>query len=243
MNLDQPKSVKLISRELKEIGFSVITPGEHSFGHLASLARRFGERLADTPSTPYSPTVFKEYDLRRASNSDISHYNDFCLGLVNGIGAKEKHLDAIFKTIDAASSKHIAQDPHFDRIPTLKFMLYVNDLSLASGAFCLAPGSHIWTIENFGPRDKRISHGTAGFLEKTRNIPSEILKCLKPIEGGAGTIIVFDTDCIHHQGIVQSGQANIIRSHYRSRGSFWAPVMNTPLAMLSSRMKDKMQKK
>ena len=240
---DQLKPINLISHELKADGFSVITRLEHGFGHLASLARRFDEHLAKTPYTPYRPTLFKEYDLHEAPNSDLSHYNDFCLGLINGIGAKEKHLDAIFKTIDTPDSKHIAQDPHFDRIPTLKFMLYVNDLSFAKGAFCLSPGSHIWTRENFGPGDKRDSHGTAGFLEKSRNIPGEILRRLKPIEGKAGTIIVFNTDCIHHQGIVQSGQANIIRAHYRSRDSFLTSIIKNPLAMLAGHIQDKMQKK
>ena len=29
----------------------------------------------------------------------------------------------VFQTLDTPNSRHSAQDPHFDRIPTLKFML------------------------------------------------------------------------------------------------------------------------
>ena len=162
---DQLKPINLISHELKADGFSVITRLEHGFGHLASLARRFDEHLTKTPYTPYRPTLFKEYDLHEAPNSDLSHYNDFCLGLINGIGAKEKHLDATFKTIDTPDSKHIAQDPHFDRIPTLKFMLYVNDLSFAKGAFVY----HLEAI-----------YGQERILDRvTRGIPMELPAFLK----------------------------------------------------------------
>jgi len=90
MILDQLKSIDLISFELKVDGFSVITSLEHSFGHLASLARRFDKLLVENPLTPYRPTIFKEYDLRRASNSDLSEYNNLCLSLIDGIGTKEK---------------------------------------------------------------------------------------------------------------------------------------------------------
>jgi ectoine hydroxylase-related dioxygenase (phytanoyl-CoA dioxygenase family) len=206
---------ELISYELKIDGFSVIESEAHGLSQLSSLACNFDNRFADKPATPYRPTIFKENDLSKPSNKDISRLNDFCLTLIDEIKAEQKHLDAIFATIDTPDSKHIAQDPHFDRIPTLKFMLYLNDLSYTSGAFCLSAGSHLWTKENFGPYHRRKSHGAPGFLEKSRNIPAHILRRLKPIEGKAGTIIVFDTDCIHHQGIVQTGQANIIRAHYR----------------------------
>lgn len=213
--MHQPKPKELINYELKIDGFSVIDSEAHGFRQLSSLACSVDDRFADSPLTPYRPTIYKENDLSQPSNKDISRFNDFCLALISEIKAEEKYLDAIFATLDTPDSKHIAQDPHFDRIPTLKFMLYLNDLLYTSGAFCLSPGSHLWTKENFGPYRRRKSHGAPGFLEKSRNIPAYILKRLKPIEGKAGTIIVFDTDCIHHQGIVQTGQANIIRAHYR----------------------------
>ena len=43
----------------------------------------------------------------------------------------------------------------------------------------------------------------------------EYIEKLSPVYGQAGTIIVFDTDCIHHQGIVLNGDCRIIRSHFR----------------------------
>lgn len=126
--------------------------------------------------------IFKENDLKKPANEDISHFNSFCLSMISGIDVKGKCLDAIFATIDTPDLKHIAQDPHFDRITNLKFMLCLNDLSYAFGAFCLSPGIHFWTKENFGPRNRRDPHSAAGHLEKSRNRPLLVVRRLKPIE-------------------------------------------------------------
>tara|TARA_A100001035_G_C27515320_1_gene378308 strand:+ start:206 stop:493 length:288 start_codon:yes stop_codon:yes gene_type:complete len=55
----------------------------------------------------------------------------------------------LFKTIDKPNSRHIAQDPQFDRMPTLKFMLYENDISFDNGAFELSPSTHHWVKKLF----------------------------------------------------------------------------------------------
>ena len=211
------KSIELINYEIKTDGFSVLGPSCHDFNGLDSIVERFRSSSPHQEfNNPYKVKVFKKADLNNHKNFDIKHYHHHCLKIISQLDTAQNQLDAIFQTLDTPDSKHIAQDPHFDRIPTLKFMLYANDLTKESGAFCLSIGSHIWTKEKFTSSTSRPLHGANGFLEFSRNIPEPILSRLKPIEGEAGTVIIFDTDCIHHQGIVATGEAHIIRSHYRA---------------------------
>ena len=55
------------------------------------------------------------------------------------------------------------------------------------------------------------------YFKKTRELPKPIIENLKPIEGKAGTLIIFNTDTIHKQGAVVSGECRIIRSHFRNK--------------------------
>ena len=121
----------------------------------------------------------------------------------------------VFQTLDTPSSRHIAQEPHFDRIPTLKFMLYINDISSENGAFELSPSTHHWIKRTFPlPRP---SYDNPEYFKKTRELPKPIIDNLKPIEGKAGTLIIFHTDTIHNQGVVNNGECRIIRSHFRNK--------------------------
>ena len=121
----------------------------------------------------------------------------------------------VFQTLDTPNSKHGAQDPHFDRIPTLKFMLYVNNLCEDNGAFELSTSSHHWVQRTFPiPRP---SFNDPEYLRKSRELPKPSIENLKSIEGKAGTLIIFHTDTIHNQGIVKNGECRIIRSHFRNK--------------------------
>jgi len=129
---------------------------------------------------------------------------------------REYKLNSVFATLDKPKTNHIAQDPHFDRVPTLKFLLYLNDMSFENGAFMLSPGSQNWVKKNFSyPRPAFVSNK---FFENTRKVPKIINDNLIPIEGKAGTLIIFDTDTIHHQGLVKRGESRIIRFHFSPPG-------------------------
>ena len=125
---------------------------------------------------------------------------------------KKYELDHMYQTLDTPESKHIAQDPHFDRIPTLKFMLYLNDMDETNGAFLVSPASNNWVKNNF---KKRGVFDDNDFLKETRKIPKPIVKRLKSLDGDAGTLIIFHTDCIHMQGIVNKKESRIFRVGYR----------------------------
>lgn len=206
------KSVELINYELHTDGYSVLYPNDHFFSEYFSIKKRYSKELKLDLSKPYKVSIFREKDFKSPKNQDLLAYNNFCLKLIKILSYDLVQFSAIYTTYDNEESKHIAQQPHFDRIPTLKFMLYLNDLKFENGAFCLSPGSHHWTKEKF--QINRKNFHDKNFFNDTRNIPNPIIDRLTPIEGKLGTIIIFNTDCIHHQGVVKSGEACIVRSHY-----------------------------
>ena len=190
---------------------------------IASLIPRFQyiRQQADLSPNQYHTQVFRDHDLSGHAHHEISIYKKFCQWLVSELQFKEQEFDSIYATYDDIHSRHSAQNPHFDRIPTLKFMLYVNSLTPLNGAFCLSRGSHHWT-NNIYPLPRQ-PFNTPGFQETTRDIPKYILQRMKPVEGHAGTIIIFHTDCIHHQGLVTEGSSQILRAHFRQTPSYNPP--------------------
>ena len=202
-----------IKYELDIDGFSVVEPSIDLIQLSERLSLRFDSRFIESQSTGYKVNIFRENDIQQKANHDLLDFNNFCKKIISELFGNILRLDAIFQTFDSPSSRHIAQDPHFDRIPTLKFMLYANTLTHKNGAFCISPGSHHWTKKRLGTNRK--SHGAKGFLEESRQIPTFIKDRIYPVEGMQGTVIIFDTDCIHHQGVVLSESAKIFRSHYR----------------------------
>ena len=216
-----------VKYDLEIDGFSVLSPNNTTLEIANALTQKFDSKFINSQNQKYNANIFRESDLVKIENSDICQYNEYCKNIIPSITTNSFQLDSVFQTYDTSSSKHIAQDPHFDRIPTLKFMLYVNDLTFETGAFCLSPGSHHWVNQHLGTT--RPSHGEEGYLELSRNIPKHIRDRIIPVEGKMGTVIIFNTDCIHHQGLVKNGSACIVRSHYRREISWLSRKINSIL--------------
>ncbi len=161
----------------------------------------------------------KSKNLIKKLNYEIELEQLVCLPLIYETANRFFNSDNlnidVFQTLDTPNSKHVAQDPHFDRIPTLKFMLYVNDISIENGAFSLSASTNHWVKTNF-PLPRPSFHDLE-YFKKSRELPTPIIDNLKPIEGKAGTLIIFHTDTIHNQGIVNNGECRIIRSHFRKK--------------------------
>lgn len=100
--------------------------------------------------------------------------------------------------------------PHFDKIHTLKFFIYLSDTSKENGAMGVIPGSHI------ANRKHRIfCLKRDGDFRNVMNIvdASETV----PVEGSAGTLLIFSTDTTHGAGHVRSGsERRILRGHTRT---------------------------
>ena len=219
-----------IKYEVDTQGFSVLEPIKETVDIAENICRRYDSKFIKSQNDGYKVNIFKQEILNQPENSDILKYHEFCKNIIPSLTNDSLYLDSIFQTYDTPSSSHIAQAPHFDRIPTLKFMLYANDLVNKNGAFRLSPGSHHWVYKRLGKN--RLQHGAKGFLELTREIPTYIKEKLISIEGKQGTIIIFNTDCIHHQGLVSEESAMIIRAHYRVK-TFKNPFLRRLSAVVS----------
>ena len=76
--------------------------------------------------------VVKKEKLSKDKNLEqyFNFYEMNCDMLRKMNDTKNYKLYTIFRTLDTKESKHKAQVPHFDKQPTLKFMLYVNDINI-----------------------------------------------------------------------------------------------------------------
>ena len=214
--------------ELELYGYAVVKNHEIKKELLNSLIKLHRNLLNDKSiykDKDYYGGYLKRWqnDLVSENNLEKSYLENFInskivQSIINSNRYKGYKIHSVFATLDRKNTKHIAQDPHFDRIPTLKFMLYLNDMKKDNGAFMLSPGSQNWVKKNF--KFPRPAFASKKFLEVTREIPQIIIDNLKPIEGKAGTIIIFDTDTVHHQGLVKDGESRIMRFHFSSNKRF-----------------------
>jgi len=121
-------------------------------------------------------------------------------------------LDAVFLTHDFRNDQGVAPNGylHFDKIPTLKFMLYLTDCEASSGAFSCIPGSHVVG------RRLRLESPDDNIIPESNSPLSCFHDMAEPITGPAGTVIVFHTDILHYGGRVEDGRERIVaRSHFR----------------------------
>ena len=220
------KNIEDIVTEIKLYGYSQIQFYKNQDKTLKKLQSI--HNLSQNNNLPgrvdnYTGGFLKYYSLKNIYESYFQGHNYFLDWLnseliekvVEKVSDSSKYeLDHLYQTLDTPRSLHIAQDPHFDRIPTLKFMLYLNDMDKSNGAFVLSPGSHHWVKEKF---KKRGSFNDEKFFRETRCIPKPIIDNLIPLEGKAGTLIIFLTDCIHMQGQVKENESRIFRAGYRQQ--------------------------
>ena len=93
---------------------------------------------------------------------------------------------------------------------SLKFFIYLSDIDKSCGAFSCSIGSRAegynlrrsaWSVGNYDNVKNRIE---LDYPELLKEYPSQ------PIEGKAGTLIVFDTDTFHKGGKVESEKERLV---------------------------------
>ena len=130
----------------------------------------------------------------------------------------------IYSTYDYKNSGELGRNGflHFDRNASLKFFLYLNDVTRENGAFYIQPGSHklgkklrekAWGKLIPTPNDNFIKKIFQKFFGKTFNQVKNRIEIdypelydsskLIPVEGKAGTLIVFDSDIFHLGGLIE----------------------------------------
>lgn len=127
------------------------------------------------------------------------------------LGQEVDYNSEIFVVKDVVGSKHHANDLHFDVLSTFKYFIYLTDTTVENGAFTCVPGSHRRTAEIRKKLGSKISFENR---ELSRDLPYTEEEVI-PIEGKAGTLIIFDTDVFHKAGFVSKGERCVMRGHNR----------------------------
>jgi hypothetical protein len=106
---------------------------------------------------------------------------------------------------------------HFDKLWTLKYMIYLTDNTSQNAAFGVVPGSapsnrekfrKIYTENNI----RRLSMDDERYQEMENKSSDEAE--VVDIVGPAGTLVIFDSDVFHHAGQVSAGmERKILRGH------------------------------
>lgn len=120
--------------------------------------------------------------------------------------------DNIFVTREIPGTEHLAQRLHFDVQETLKFFLYLNDVTRENGAFSCVPGSIGHTRKVRAESGSELSYENREYSRQHPFAEEEIV----PVEGPAGTLIVFTTEVWHRAGLVSSGERHVMRGHTRT---------------------------
>lgn len=151
-------------------------------------------------------------------------------------GVSKGFFDSIYSTHDYKFDGNIGRNGylHFDRNASLKYFLYLNDVTEKNGAFFIQPNSHklgrelrikAWDKRIPTPNDSIIKKLFLKFFGKPFEGVKNRLEIdypelydeskLIPVEGKAGTLIVFDSDLFHQGGKINKKGAEriVLRMH------------------------------
>ncbi len=107
---------------------------------------------------------------------------------------------------------------HFDRLRSLKVLVYLEDVCKGSGPFTICPGT-----TKTGAKIRR-SFASLPYEEKKNRVEidhPELDYEMVPILGPAGTTIIFDSDTFHKGGsVLQGNTRTVIRSHWYRDGNW-----------------------
>ena len=123
------------------------------------------------------------------------------------LGEKVRSNIGIYFVKDVVGTKHHANDLHFDVERSLKFFIYLNDTTAENGAFFCAPSTNLRAAEMRKKWGDKVSYDNR---ELSRDLPVKEEEVI-PIEGEAGSLIIFDTDVFHRAGFVHKGERRVMR--------------------------------
>jgi hypothetical protein len=129
-------------------------------------------------------------------------------------------FNEIFLTHDYTIEQGLARNGwlHFDRIPTLKFFMYLTDCESKDGPFMYVPRSY-----KLGRQLREAAAAATNSYDACKNrleVDYPELGYTKesavPLTGAAGTMFIFHSDLFHCGGIVEEdSERKVIRMHLR----------------------------
>ncbi len=124
----------------------------------------------------------------------------------------------VYATHEHKPSVHVAPT-HHDKLWSLKFMLYLNDIGKDNAPFGVIPGSAACARQRFREifeknQLQRLSMSSPLYQSIDNSTLPQDSGPVVDITGPAGTMIIFDTDTFHHAGSVAAGKERmILRGH------------------------------
>lgn len=137
------------------------------------------------------------------SDSFMQELTDAYLGLPNRCNYD------LYMVKDIPGSTHVAQRAHYDRVPHLKFFIYLTDVSVHNGPLYCIPGTQGYAKAlQQANRELAVWPGE----EEVRQLPLEDYGPEIAITGSAGTLIIFDSDVFHRASTLEESERLVIRS-------------------------------
>ncbi len=115
----------------------------------------------------------------------------------------------LYVAYDVEGSHHFAHALHYDRVPHLKFFIYLTNVTAETGPLLCVPDSHHFAAE--AQADNRRA-GIVPTEEQTRIIPAEYQDRGMQILGTAGTLIAFTSDLVHSATHILAGERLVVRN-------------------------------
>ena len=183
---------------LKELHDDILHRCQTEAGHYEFGRNYRGEDLSTYHETDIVSRVFNTEWMRKL--------HDLYTGRPQTYGMN------VFATHDYKYNGELARNGwlHFDRHWRFKFFIYLTDVDISNGAFSCSIGSRFageqlrniaWQQPTYEDVKNRIELDYPDLLEK---FP------VTPVEGKAGTLIVFDTDTFHQGGKCEDGKERLI---------------------------------
>lgn len=210
-----------ILNKLSKVGYAVLNDyiSNNQLEHLLEDFLRITSSPFPECCTPLSldvgtgvSVVFGEEKHVLLNDTQAFFQQEWMQDVSDAFWGKEIQINSeIYVMHELPGTQHIAQDLHFDVKKTLKFFLYLNDVTEANGAFSCVPGSHNESEKIRGHYGNEISYENRHLTRQLDYKDHEVI----PIEGKAGDLIIFDTDVWHRAGIVKEGERKVMRGHTR----------------------------
>lgn len=117
--------------------------------------------------------------------------------------------EQIYVILDVVGTQTIVQQLHYDKVQHLKLFVYLSDVGPGNGPFHCVPRSH--TISAQLQADNR-ANGIIATDGEARVLPPEVAGRQVAVLGGAGTLILFDSDIVHRASVPTDGDRLAVRS-------------------------------
>jgi ectoine hydroxylase-related dioxygenase (phytanoyl-CoA dioxygenase family) len=218
VSADQPASD--VERNIRKFGIAHI-PGYLDQENAAAAAKQ-ARRLLDTRASWITPLEYSIGKSIRAESSNLAVADGFSK-LSNAFtteylrviadqfmcGREYKFHHDLYVAYDIQGTHHFAHTLHYDRIPHLKFFLYLTDVTSDNGPLMCVPGSH-----HFAPQVQANNRrdGIIPTEQETRRIPAHYANQGIHVLGHSGTVLAFTSDIIHSATKIVFGERLVARN-------------------------------